>query len=990
MRPPPAPWPWRLLALRGAVRPAAGPRAPGVAPRGHVGVAALYPAAIRAAPQLRPATCAAEAPTSHEWHTVYAAGAPSALDHALAVRIDPTEPHASDSRMLLDTLRRVLAAPQASDSLAVLQHALAHAYTTTFSPFQQPGAEAPPALRATALTLLGLAAEAHVALRRSDALLIARKLLSFAQQHVGSVPVVHFQRMTATLGREGRYDALLQVLGLAPPAAAHDAALRHARNCAAVAAGAAQPSVPADSGELHTVLERLRRRDAPAVGDALRALTRHGAPIPTAAWTSLLGAHATLPASMRAVLAGHCSALAHVSPLELLNTLLQALVAHDDHVHALWLLRLFRVRSGPETAGGALPAELPMSAFPEPNAETWALAASAYGRAGDVHHALDALRRAAVQCASEPRSPIPNERRAPADRSACAAYVQHAAAGVIHALVHAGHAPLAVQFAARVVAPPKAGAAGAPSRVARMVDAAALPSTPLTALIGELPEHFVEPGSVCTAALLRCAAALRSVPLARAALQDAAAARLRLGGRIRRGIARMVLAAVDEHRGEMQRLCTALARPVPWHGAPSPGDPAADRQQRLHAALAALGFEDKVRLALLADERRARTAGFRTGSRRTGESAAGAEPLYHWVRDTALQPRSEELGGVTATEEWRAWEAHEQRTVAAATAAAVARERSGGAQPTEGGTMPPQRSPQAYAMRLRLLGGALGDLTGAEHVLHSMLRDGYAPRAAHVEPLVQGLCAAQRPGEALVVKRSAQQAWGVAPTLRMHTALVQAFAAQRDWRGVLREAREMRRDGVAPDAYLRDVIERATEGRAPHARRAPDVDVRSCGAVAQRFQLLMQEHAYRAAQRFYAECLARGLVPDYALRRTLKRSGNWLRKQLAHSGGDAELQAALALQTENARVSAAARHSGLQEEVASRRRYRRELVALVREVISGRLEQDATAAPAAEAPQPEAPVRLARRTAAATSTVAPATEMPNRATPPLADTPTYP
>ena len=166
--------------------------------------------------------------------------------------------------------------------------------------------------------------------------------------------------------------------------------------------------------------------------------------------------------------------------------------------------------------------------------------------------------------------------------------------------------------------------------------------------------------------------------------------------------------------------------------------------------------------------------------------------------------------------------------------------------------------------------------------------------------------------------------------------------------------------------------------------------MRSCGAVAQRFQLLMQEHAYGAAQRFYAECLARGLVPDYALRRTLKRSGNWLRKQLAHSGGDAELQAALALQTENARVSAAARHSGLQEEVASRRRYRRELVALVREVISGRLEQDATAAPAAEAPQAEAPMRLARRTAAATSTVAPATEMPNRATPPLADTPTYP
>ena len=446
MRPPPAPWPWRLLALRGAVRPAAGPRARGVAPRVHVGVAALYTAATRAAPQLRPATCAAEAPPTHEWHTVYAAGAPSALDHALAVRIDPTEPHASDSRMLLDTLRRVLAAPQASDSLAVLQHALAHAYTTTFSPFQQPGAEAPPALRATALTLLGLAAEAHVALRRSDALLIARKLLLFAQQHVGSVPVVHFQRMTAMLGREGRYDALLQVLGLAPPAAAHDAALRHARNCAAVAAGAAQPSMPADSGELRRVLEGLRRRDAPAVGDALRALTGHGALIPTAAWTSLLGAHATLPASMRAVLAGHCSALAHVTPLELLNTLLQALVAHDDHVHALWLLRLFRVRTGTETAGGALPAELPMSAFPEPNAETWALAASAYGRAGDVHHALDALRRAAVQCASEPRSPIPNERRAPADRSACAAYVQHAAAGVIHALVHAGHAPLAVSY----------------------------------------------------------------------------------------------------------------------------------------------------------------------------------------------------------------------------------------------------------------------------------------------------------------------------------------------------------------------------------------------------------------------------------------------------------------------------------------------------------------------------------------------------------------
>lgn len=908
--------------------------------------------ALRAAPSVPPVfherRCSALAPTDYDaWALVH--GTTSAIEEAVAL---PTSGDDA-ARAVCDAVTRVLAAPR-PETLSDVQAALALAYTTTLAPFHASAANQPP--RHVPLALLGLAAEALVALGTAEALVLARKLLTFAQLHVGAVPSTHFRRMLALLGRRGDAAGVLQFERLAHVHATQAdtqqsdaAALRLARLLAAADLGrdaelrsawnALLAPVPYEAHAVRVAFYA-RRGNEQALCDALEALVADGHALRTATWLDLLSAHAPI----RHVLTKARRAFCAHAPPAMLTHVLRALIDGGAAQHVPFVLRLCQV-----PGHGAIPslsnepllraARTVPPLMPEPAA--LALAATWCGRRGLAAPALTFLEetRAATGGGVAP-DVRPNERRREHARDAAVGAMEHASAGTVQALVRAGHPQLAGMLARRLlgwVEPlhlPQQRAASDEALPALPINVPAPPDATdeLATRIAAMPPCAPR-SSLLTAALLDAAGALYSIDLARAALRDAAMHGLRVNGRVRRALARLLVRSVDAHRGEMMQLCAALLQPVTTVRRSPERTVVALRQRKLRDELAALGFDDQVHLAMLASDRRRAVA----GARHAAEPEVSA---HHWVRDTSLHP-----GDTPAA--------------AASTAGPV--------HPSPGTTLDvpiEARTPVAYAQRLRLL-DALGDEDAVQSVFRDMLSAGIAPRAPHVEPLVQTLCRGERVREASWLLRHALPAWNMAPTRPMYLALVQAYADAGDWRAVARELHEMQRSGVVPDAHLDDALAAAAVRQhalhdaspPPLARvaRPEAVDVRRLASVAQHFQLLMHQRAYLGAQQFYAGCLARGMVPDYAMRCMLKRSVNWLAKHgniasdtapaattaIAESAMQDD-RAALALARQNVRASSHAAHPAARAHIAQKRAFRRALVCLVREVLSGRVGNGAS------------------------------------------------
>jgi len=835
------------------------------------------------------------------WRLVYdPAVEPDTLTHAQHLSIPNTDMYAAQSRTIRDALVQVLQHPHEPRALAQVQDALALAYTSTLAPFHRrpPGdmcASGPsPAPRDTALALLGLAAESLVSIGSEEAMVLARKLLTYAQLHVGSIPLVHFHRMAARLGRRNDALGVLQMERLAHKHHPHtvDTPLRHARLLASAALGhgadvracwqdlSSAGPVPAAAHLAH-VAHCAAQDDAPALQAALSHMQAAGHAVPTALWLDLVAAYAPLAP----LVAQERANWAQGSPADLLVALLPAMLASGAARYVPAVLQLAQVRGSealpspddvPQTWAAAAEVLPPI----EPHAATLALAATWCGRRGLVAPALaffEATLHAAQPHASS--TVLPNERRPQSARCELLAAVEHAAVGVVQALRRAGEPPAAVAFVQTVTG----ASLGMPpsERVAHLV-----PCVPRTSLL--------------TAAVLECAGALWSVPLAEAALRDALAHGLRYNGRIRRALARLIVQCVDAHRGEMSRFCAQLAEPLQPHAqAPC----VARRIDQLQHELASLGFEDRVQRALLASDRQRRAAGER--------HPGGA--LHDWVRDTPLQPETPAA------------------TPSIATDAPPSSEL-----PAPTGT--------AYAERLRLL-AALGDVDGAQHVFRRLLEQGVALQVPHVEALVQVLCQGGRAREASWVVH-ATRGWGLAPTLAMYTCLIRTCMDLGDWPMATREIRHMQKNGLVPDAHLQDTVATAAARcgrRHPHTplptALRDDIDVTHLASVAQHYQLLMHRHAYVAAQQFYATCLERGMVPDYTMRRMLRRASHWLRHRTSGASDDDTRTTALALLDRNVRASSAGHPVDATAPWLRQRTFRRALLALVRELVAGRLEK---------------------------------------------------
>ncbi|WFD31254.1 54S ribosomal protein L8, mitochondrial [Malassezia sp. CBS 17886] len=915
-------------------------------------------APLRGAPTQR--TAAADNVLLEQWSHVYnLRWEPSATAHAAALAIPERLPYAADAADILDTLREALHSTSAPDAppthtlLAMVQEALARAYTTVLSPFHAEGAAGgthPDGVQTAALDILGLAAEALVALRTPQSFVLARKLLSYAQQHVGAVGLVHFHRMMAHLGASGYLEMVLQLAGIANThhAGREDPRLVHARALAlllqgqtqaflalvdgvADACAAAGRPIPYEHHEL-VLWYHLQRGECERVTWVLRALAAGHGRVDTSTWLLLLYANIPLhPALLQ--LRRTCSDMGAAPSAALLDSLLHVLLSSSEHSrHVPWVAALFQAPVHGQFGGvpcadalaaqlpDAVAASVPRAALPALTPSTAAMAATWCGRRGMPQAALSFFRQVLASGDGADATPlpnIPNELRAPHLRSGVEAAKQHAAAGVVQAYTRAGDPVSAARFAMRVVG----------------VD---LPVAPVAseACLAALPARCVQRSSVGSAALLECAGALSSVDVARAALKDATGYGMKMNGRIRRALAQLLLRCVGGHRGEMQYLRQFLSQHFEWVGgraqdACDPDQPAQERLRKFCEALAAFGFEEEMQLARATEDRRRRTASFRTGTRqpRRAEPGPDAASLHLWVRDTPLQPLPE---------------------------TSVADRRR--AAPRDAARAPAvERTSAGYAARLEFLTTLVGDQDGAQALFRTMIQEGRSPTVRHILPLVRGLCRTGRMREAQWIMRTALPAWQIPPTRAMYTALIQAYVEVDDWAAVARELEDMRRRSIEPGAFLQDLLATTTTARASadDAHGVPETPIRvskadddavpahSRGSVAQHFQLLLRRQEFLNAQQFFAQCLDRGMAPDYAIRRLLKRSGNWMRKQLLSTAPvhARTLHDALALHEENTRRASFEQHPAARPRVLEQRAFRDALLGLVHDTISGRLEQ---------------------------------------------------
>lgn len=843
----------------------------------------------------------------------------SAVQRVHCLHIPPDMPHASEARSIRHALGDILAHPRASGAHARVESVLSRAYATIFASFHTNSADAE-RLRPLAVALLGSASEALVAIGTQESFDLTRKLLTYAHLHVGSVPLAHFRRMCADLGRHRHAERVRQMERLSrmhhPDTS--DQAMWYARLLACSELGQSADldacwteypgtGIPPYSAHAVRVLYYAPKADTPDGAErfrtALMDLVHAGYRLQSPTWLRLFQSYPPLTD----LVTHHARRLAVRPPREMLRELL-ALMQHTFSPYVPVVLKAMCVYESehmPITKEVRLPpwVHIARQVLPPWNAgaSSYAFAASWCGIRGIVRGArayFELTRTEAGPLPSlEPSERLPQEERHPR------VSVEHACIGVIEAYRRVGAPMKGIEFAQRVT------------------------GVPLGAQVKSVPS--VPRSSLLIASLIRCAGDMLNVNIARTALADGRQHGLRVNGRVRRALAKVLMQCLHAQPNELHRLREQLAF------LSARGKHKNEQRKKLRAELAKLGFDDTLQLV---QQHRFDVGNARpqdlptTGQRRVSSPET---QLHSWVRDTALQPEAEPSpAGVPL----------HAADAAAAAALHNASPRGGGRRLTR----------PAWTARLRLL-RALQDRDGIETRFRAMIEQGTKPLPSHVEVLISSLCALRRMREVAWVMQTALPAWQMSPTKHMYTSVVRAYALAGDWRAVGRELEEMRRRGVEADTFLRDTLEtvRVTQRYMPRRRPRPDprgqhvrvrlprpqnsgTKVTHLAGVMQHFRLLMQKRAFLQAQRFYAECLQKGMVPDYALRRRLKRAQDWMRR---HSLSDhPKAQLARELCKANLRASSKAHQAHVQTH--KRRSFRHSFVCLIHEIVDGRFRRD--------------------------------------------------
>ncbi|WFD33497.1 54S ribosomal protein L8, mitochondrial [Malassezia cuniculi] len=928
---------------------------------------------------------APQEPTTDTHHPiptpVRATGAYTNASAMAALQNLPDVPHSGAAASTDDIIASLLAAASSCTTCDAaaraahfgrLQTALSQAYVPVLRPYAQGAVGSVDAQRV--LALLGTVAEALVVLDMPESLVLARKLLVFAQIHVGHIAQEHYEHMAATAGRNAHYKLVLQLVRIAAQGDELSMPLQYARllalsmlHCNADVYAAAQglsEDAPVYMYEL-LVEHFLRQHDMPSAMHYLGMLCQtHG--MSAYMWKILLSTRQNVYVALQ-----HAPTT-DATPAELVLHVLRALAQRNALADIKWVLALVRIADPDE--GRPVESQL-ITAFHaalgdervSPSCEILALLTTLYGRLGDAAAALNGY-IATLQIAPPPAPRDATwklyERRNARDTRVDA--LQHALMGATQGLLRTRHAHEAHLLVTRAVG-------GSHT--------ASVPDSEFGRRIAALPELSVEPGTLCTAARLECAAALRDIDVAYAAMWDCASDRVMINGRVYRALARMVLGVL---RGGFRSLAVVVERleqAPEWLGGPSTGDahPSIARLLKLRRALAALGFDERLEIAVGKASRGGCAAGAQSARKRVARAEREIQKLRPLaeipVHMTFRQPPSsryrsmvpEQLG---AQDEPAGAAPSQTEAPPAAPPAAPA-----SPPPADLPTSPPVSrdiptsieiaaedvpvATHTHALRVMLLSGN-GQYSEARDALVSMQESGVTPRKAHVEPLVHALCRAGRAPEALALKRLAQQEWNVVPSAAVYESLMTAYAAAEDWAAVDALEKEVQDTGVERSLLMSDILADAgtrgssssssSSGSQIHSAHtastttttmplpmaeAQKTHIGNLHSVAAHFRYLMKIKRYEAAQEYYAACLERGLAPDYTLRRTVKRSENWIRKEMQH---DASLAHAHQLACENYARSRAA--SAAQNGAHADITYRRDVLTFIDSVLSGRIERD--------------------------------------------------
>ncbi|SPO40082.1 uncharacterized protein PSFLO_05564 [Pseudozyma flocculosa] len=512
--------------------------------------------------------------------------------------------------------------------------------------------------------------------------------------------------------------------------------------------------------------------------------------------------------------------------------------------------------------------------------------------------------------------------------------LQRAIAGVIQAYTNCGQLHEATAFASRALKLPNF----MPARNA------------LPALAKDVCDEL-PPTSVSTLhykALLESAARQRSVRSARSILLDMLSRELPVNSRIRSGLCRLIVSSANKDTSDMLRMLRRVLPKMQQSGDTSGvgiGDSPRNRRLiKLAEFLDRLGLMDK--MILQKPKVLARASQMADQSDRET-----AEAMRRWALSDMSTPLGSQPQAATSTSASDGTASSQQPS----TAPLAKHELLAPLDDIMDLDQPLERA--AYAMRMRVFAVLRHDFDSAQRLWRSMIEHGIEPTVKHVEPLVEGLLAVSRLTDAQKLKENAVRIYGIKPSVRLHTALIRAYARDGDDRRLLRELSEFKRNGYQLDETILQIIETAHSQRHPVPVHERSVDLGDLHSVSSRFKVQMRGFAYLEAQQLVAHALDRGLVPDDVLVGFIGRSVNWLDKQCRRhprhvgprlSGSTLqrpldrqELESALDLARQNlARARKVKRLTPLREKVAMRR-FRRGVIELILELVDGSLKKEA-------------------------------------------------
>ena len=717
---------------------------------------------------------------------------------------------ARECTALRDALVQTLQNKPSQDAFSHLESVMSTAYTTIFSPFQHDASQKDTQVGAAILSFLGLTSEALVHINTQESFVIALKLLVYAQQHIGTIPGVHFRRIAADLGQRGQTDHVLQLVRLAQIHHEDDWALWYAKFLAlnslhnvkfstywSSTVKKSSGEVPYEAYEL-CMLHCASHRSHHMYRRALKGLLKSHHTLRSRTWLALFETYPPLTA----IVSKEYAHLIKMDPAAMIPALLQKLIAHNAVHYIPWILWTVRVpeshRLVREQKKVPLWSHETHHLIPtwEPCATTYSLAATCAGRQGRPDVAIRFF-KLALKCAAHDRPMAATERQPEAERHPDAVAMEYACVGVVNAFLRADKPGLGIAFAQHVTG----------------VDLGILNPRGFN-----VSKRCTTLSTMLVASLIKCAGRLYNIRLLVIVLDRAQDLKLRINGRVRRALAALIMECLDprsKNLGLMYKLLSFLDKP----------SSSQSLLGKLRAELASMGFDYCMQ--------RAKPMHMSHMSRALPSPESQS---LTWVRDTPLQPEAEPSMSKMVS-------------------------------PT---TVP--AAPRARTQYLHLL-LKTKDKETVQRTFRTFLEANQAPSRRHVELLLSALCNTQQMNEAWWILRRGLEIWNMRPHANMYEAVSSAYAQMGDWQSVSRVLRHMERNHIEVDMYLYDKLQMcATSNELNSLNIVPtkSLDMTRHKHVLQHFVLLMRQHKYLEAQQFAAEYLATVKKPGGMWRRAIR------------------------------------------------------------------------------------------------------------------------